>query len=83
MDMTAFEFLKELHTVCHFQTREGRKVGKASSNELKRWFDNGAVVINGKRVGWRNEVAFPITSMVLFPKNPVTLAYLDTWVKTV
>lgn len=72
--MTAFEFLLKLHDEwCCFQTREGRKVGKASRAELRRWLLNGAVIINGERVKPTTELTFPITSMVLFPKNPITL----------
>ena len=72
--MTAYDFLKILHDDwCHFQTREGKKVGIASNAELKRWFHNGAVVINGERSRWDDVVKFPIYSMVLFPKHPVTL----------
>ena len=71
--MNALMFLKDLHRVCHFQTREGRKTGKASASELKRWLQNGAVVVNGEKVSWDEEMDFPIFSFVLFPKNPVTL----------
>ena len=72
--MTAYRFLLKLHNEwCCFQTREGSKVGKASNNELRRWFANGAVVINGKRVAATDEITFPIESLVLFPNNPVTL----------
>lgn len=45
--MNAFEYLRNLHEVCQFQTREGSKVGKASNSELRRWINNGALVING------------------------------------
>jgi len=72
--MTAYEFLKVLHSLCHFQTREGSKVGKASLSELRRWCNNKAVIINNKRVSWNEEINFPVTQMILFPKNPITLA---------
>lgn len=71
--MTAWEFLRNLHSVCKFQTREGKKVGTASSSELKRWIDNGALIINGEKVSSKEEMDFPMTSVVLFPKRPVTL----------
>ncbi len=70
---TFWQFLRELHEVCHFQTREGKKVGRASSSELKRWIQNRAVVVNGEPVAWDEPVDFPIFSFVLFPKNPITL----------
>lgn len=72
--MTAFEFLLDLHSVCSFQTREGRKTGKASNGELRRWFLNKAVMINGERPAWNDTIAFPVENMVLFPKHPITLA---------
>jgi hypothetical protein len=43
--MTAWEFLRSLHEVCCFQTKEGKKVGKASYGELKRWIQNKALII--------------------------------------
>ena len=72
--MKALDFLKLLHNDwCHFQTREGSGVGLASNSELKRWFLNGAVVVEGKKVKWDEQLKFPITSFVLFPKHPITL----------
>jgi len=71
--MIAWQFLRELHSACSFQTKEGRKVGKASSSELKRWIQNKALLINGESVEWNEELDFPIFSVVLFPKHRVTL----------
>ncbi len=71
--MRTIDFLTNLHTTCKFQTREGRKVGVASSSDLRRWIQNGALVINGEKVNINEELDFPVFSVVLFPKNPVTL----------
>ena len=72
--MKAFQFLKDLHhQQCHFQTREGKKVGEASNTELLRWFKSGSVIINKTKANWDDEIIFPIQSFVLFPKHPVTL----------
>lgn len=73
MKNNAWQLLKDLHEVCHFQTREGKCVGKASSSELKCWCMNKAVLINGEQVAWDEEIDFPIFSFVLFPKNRITL----------
>ena len=73
MGLTAWAFLRELHTVCHFQTREGKKVGDASMSELKRWIQNKALHLNGEPVAWDELIDFPIISVVLFPKNRTTL----------
>ena len=71
--MNAWEFLIDLNKVCNFQTREGKKFGTASNSELKRWCQNKAIVINGVRVNWDQEINFPINSFILLPKNLVTL----------
>ena len=71
--LTALDFLRSLHEVCHFQTREGRKVGRASNSELKRWIQNKALVVNAEKVDWDELIDFPIISVVLFPKNRITL----------
>jgi hypothetical protein len=71
--MNAWEFLRNLHEVCSFQTREGKKVGKASNSELKRWIMNNALIINAETVKWDEEIDFSIISVVLFPKRKVTL----------
>lgn len=71
--MNAWEFLRNLHDVCSFQTKEGKKVGKASSSELKRWIKNKALIVNGEAVAWDEEIDFTMNSVVLFPKHPVTL----------
>lgn len=67
--MTAFDFLINLHAWCHFQSREGAKVGVASKSEIRRWFKNQAVQLNGERVAATDTVEFPITEFVLFPKG--------------
>ena len=71
--MTAWEFLKNLHEVCNFQTREGKKTGKASNSELKRWIQNKVLIINGEAVAFDEQIDFPIFSVVLFPRHPITL----------
>ena len=72
--LTGWEFLRSLHQICSFQTKEGKKVGKASSSELKRWLLNKAVVVNGEPLVWNELVDFPVISVVLFPKgSTVTL----------
>lgn len=70
---TAWNFLKELHSVMHFQSREGAKRGKASSSELKRWIQNKAFILNGETVTPEELIDFPVFSVVLFPKNKVTI----------
>ena len=64
--MTAFEFLKDLHSVCHFQTREGAKVGRASNAELKRWIINKAFRLNAETVEVHEEMDFDMFTVTLF-----------------
>lgn len=71
--MNAWQFLRTLNEVCHFQTREGKRVGAVSNSELKRWIQNNAFILNGETVKWDEPIDFPVFSVVLFPKHPVTL----------
>ena len=71
--MNAWQFLMDLNKVCHFQTREGKKVGQATNSELKRWIQNKALLINGETVTFDEQIDFPVFSVVLFPRNPITL----------
>lgn len=71
--MNFWQWLVQLHEICHFQTREGKRVGMASNSELKRWIQNKALVVNGEHVNWEEFVDFPLVSVVLFPKNRITL----------
>lgn len=53
-------------------SREARKPGKphyASKSEIKRWCDSSVVMINGRPRGWREQVKFPVNSLVFFPKG--------------
>lgn len=69
--MTAWDWLKDLHTVCHFQSRE--RTGEASNSELKRWIQNKALKINAETVEWNEELDFPLISVILFPRKPIHL----------
>lgn len=76
--MTAFEFLKTVRDFCKLHTMEGNKCGVVSNSELKRWFINKAVIINGKAVtDFNTEVNFPIDSLTLFPKHPISLWFAE------
>lgn len=67
---TALNWLIDLHSVCKFQTREGARFGVASNSELRRWCNQGALIINGERIVSHDELMdFPIISVVLFPKG--------------
>ena len=66
---TYFDLLLELHVFCCFQSSETTKTGYASKSNIRRWFDNKAVQINGIKPNWNDECVFPITELILFPKS--------------
>lgn len=70
--VTAWEWLRSVNAICHFQTKEGKRVGPASNSELKRWLQNKIVLLNGETVEWNELIDFPIFSVVLFPKSART-----------
>lgn len=66
--MTGFEYAMSLHEVCTFQSQE-KKIGVMSNSELRRIVDQGALRINGRPIKAKDDIEFPITSVVLFPKS--------------
>lgn len=67
--MKAIDFLLQFHKVAPFPTKEGKKVGPASSSEIRRWIKNKAVLFCGQEVDIDEEIDFPITSLVIFPNS--------------
>jgi len=67
--MNALEFLISLRPSVPMGS-VGTKPVEASSSQIRRWLSDKAVVINGERPGPKEEVLFPITSVVFFPKSP-------------
>lgn len=66
--MKALDWLKSIHSTCRFMSIE--TPGKVASNsELQRWIDQGSVLVNAERLDKKEEIDFPIISVVLFPKS--------------
>ena len=65
--MTGLSYLIGLHELCRFQSTE--RSGAASNSELRRWLDQGVVVVNSETLSAKEAVDFPIFSLVLFPKS--------------
>lgn len=65
--MTGLGYILSLNEVCSFQSRE--RVGKASKSEIRRWILNGAVLVNGEKLIWDEEIDFPVNSVTLFPNG--------------
>lgn len=42
---------------------------QASNSEVRRWCRDKAVLLNGRRVAADEDVTFPVTQLVLFPKG--------------
>ena len=62
-----WDYVIQLKNHCHIHSAEGQR-GPASNSEVKRWIEQGAVVINGKR--WKPMDPCPaVQSVVLFPKG--------------
>lgn len=55
---------------CVPQSQEGEKVGPPSNGELRRWLNNGSVLINGVKPKPSDRIEYPVTQLVYFPKNP-------------
>lgn len=70
--MRVIDLLIDLKARCHFKSKE--RPAPVTNSEMKRWCDNKSVILNGKTVKWDAQVEFPVTSLILFPKHPVTIA---------
>lgn len=68
IEMKAIDQLNNLNLACYgfFSTEKPKQ--KASNSELKRWIDNGSVLINGNRVK-AFDIVSSITEIILFPKS--------------
>lgn len=66
------QWFRELHRDCCFMSVEvshssGAK--RASNSEIQRWIEQGSLHINGERVTPKEDVDFPVFSVVLFPNS--------------
>lgn len=68
---TAIEFVKMLRDdwSCCPRSKEGAKLDMPTNGELNRWFKKKCVLINGVKPDARDEITYPITELVFFPKN--------------
>jgi hypothetical protein len=65
--MTALELIHYLGVI---PMSAEKPTTRPSNGELKRWLDQGSVLINGKKHSAKEEVVFPIEHLVFFPKSP-------------
>jgi len=67
--MTALDYMVSVHdNGVGFRTIE-RGIGKASRSEIRRWLNNGSIIINGKTPTSKEEVNLPVNELVLFPRG--------------
>lgn len=68
-NMNAYEWVLRLNQAVggFFSTESPKK--RASNSEIRRWFEKGSVVINGKAVKKDDEMTEPIHSCVFHPKG--------------
>lgn len=64
--MTAFEYLKSLPFL---PVNSERGIKPLSNSDLKRLLNKGSVIINGLKPKPHDEIQFPITELVFFPKG--------------
>ena len=73
--MTVMQWLNSLRPAIPLSIERGEdKTGShrpMSNSELRRHIQQGAVLVNGERVGPHDEVNFPVFSLVFFPKSAV------------
>lgn len=69
--MKACEFMTWLRDAVGVirHSTEGDKLAKPSNKELRRWLQKGSVLVNGKILAVEDDVHWPITQLVFFPKN--------------
>lgn len=68
-EMAAWEFILSLRPAIPFSA-EREKCSPPSNGEVKRWLQNGAVHINGKRIGPQDTVTREhVRSLVFFPAS--------------
>lgn len=62
------DFVMKLHNeACHFQSVE--RSGKATNSEVRRWFKQSAIHVNGNAAKFDDPVPEDFDSLVLFPNS--------------
>lgn len=63
---TAFNIIKEIGVI---PMSAEKPCTVPSNSEIMRWLNNQSVIINGKKPKANEQVEFPITQLVFFPKG--------------
>lgn len=62
--ITAYEFIRSIPWIPSNDDGD-----RASNSDIRRWFDRKAVIINGVKPDWRDEITLPVHELVFFPKG--------------
>lgn len=65
--MQALEFILSLRPMVPYSSEKPCTL--ATNSEIRRWFNNKAIRINGEFPAWNDDVEFPINDLVFFPKS--------------
>ena len=65
--MNAFEYLKSFPFLP--PSTEGKKCGRPSNSEIRRWLEKKSVIINGVKANYDDEINFPIIELIFFPNS--------------
>lgn len=69
LDPNAYEYLLILRNQFHIRLHSTEGKSLASNREIRQWFNDGAVIINGLKPKPMDKITFPINQLVLFPKG--------------
>lgn len=65
--MQALEFILSLRPAVPFSIEKACQ--EATNSEVRRWFKNKAIRINQEFPNWDDDIKFPVTDLVFFPKS--------------
>jgi len=77
--MTAYEYLCSVQRFLPASREVKNLGGLVGKSEIKRWLENKAVLINGRRPAWKDMISFPIFELVFFPNSPSRTTYIQDW----
>jgi hypothetical protein len=73
--MLVLDFLFQFHLPC---SRERNRPAQPTRSEVRRWCEQQAVLINGRRAHWRDTVDFPLWQVIFFPASPTSrVTFID------
>jgi len=68
--MTALQFVLSMRPAIPMSAET--PCTQASNSEIRRWLDQSAVIINGKKPKANEQITLPVTSLIFFPKSKST-----------